>query len=50
VLAGGPEILCDTYAPCIVCGAALLPHGWWKHADCTQEHLIHTTGSAREPR
>jgi hypothetical protein len=35
VLAGGPEILCDTYAPCIVCGAALLPHDWWKHAECT---------------
>jgi hypothetical protein len=35
VLAGGPERLCGKYAPCTVCGAALLPHDWWKHAECT---------------
>jgi hypothetical protein len=36
VLAGSPEKLCGMYAPCTVCGTALLLHDWWKHADCAK--------------
>jgi len=35
LLAGGAEELCATSALCSICHKRLLPHDWWKHADCT---------------